>query len=396
MKKFLFLAMALVASLYGMAAVDFELDGINYGILSEDENTVEVVYNNGQYVGDVTIPARVSFNGTTYTVTAIHNQAFFKCADLYSVSIPATVTDLGQYTFSGCSSLQSVELPAGLTAVPNGTFYGCSSLQSITLPETVESIGDYGFSNCSSLSAINMPASVTSLGKAALMATSLQEFTVPQGVTELSPYVLALTTNLKTVDIHDGVTVIGECALQGNLSMTTVQLPASLNRIDASAFAQCLSLQEITVPDGITSLSAKCFYNDMALKKVVLGSGVTEIGDDCFARYKDTKDEPRLTDVYLKAETLVSGGGSFLDAACEQATLHVPSDLVEAYKAQADWARFSSITAIKDGELAGINAIIAAGKKHCNGMTYTVDGRLAPASFRGIVVKGGRKIVRLK
>ncbi len=395
MKKFLFLAMALLVSLCGMAAVDFEQDGISYAVISEDDLTAEVVYNNGAYVGDVTIPARVTFDGKTYTVTSIHNQAFFKCTDLYSVSIPATVTDLGQYTFSGCTSLQSVELPTGLTYVPNGTFYGCSSLQSIELPETVESLGDYSFSNCSSLSNINMPVGIKALGKSALMATALKEFAVPQGVTELAPYVLALTSKLETVTICEGVTSIGECALQGNLAMKTVQLPSSLKNIDASAFAQCLALEEIVVPDGVDALPAKCFYNDMALRKIVIGSGVTTIGEDCFARYKDTKDAPRLTDVYLKAEIVVSGGDSFLDEACSGATLHVPETLVSAYKSQADWARFGSIVAISDGEQTGIDNIAAEGKISDTN-TYTLDGKLAPMSFRGIVVKGDRKMLKLK
>ncbi len=395
MKKFIFLAMALIVSLCGMGAVDFEQDGISYAVISEDELTAEVVYNNGAYVGDVTIPARVTFDGKTYTVTSIHNQAFFKCTDLYSVSIPATVTDLGQYTFSGCTNLQTVELPAGLTFIPNGTFYGCTSLQSVELPETVESLGDYSFSNCSSLSNINMPVGIQALGKSALMATALTEFTVPQGVTELAPYVLALTTKLETVTIGEGVTSIGECALQGNLAIKTVQLPASLKNIDASAFAQCLALEEITVPDGVEALPAKCFYNDMALRKIVIGSGVTTLGEDCFARYKDTKDTPRLTDVYLKAETIVSGGDSFLDEACSGATLHVPEALVQAYKSQADWARFGNIVAISDGEQIGIEGIAADGKT-ADSKTYSIDGRLAPKSYRGIVVNGGRKILKLK
>ena len=357
MKKILFLAMALIVNLCAWSASDFEVDGISYAILSEEDLTAEVVYNEGAYVGDVTIPARVSFDGKTYTVAALHNQAFFKCADLYSVSIPATVSELGQYTFSQCTSLASVELPSGITAIPNGTFYGCSALTAIQLPETVESIGEYSFSNCSALKDINMPAGITFIGKCALMATALESFTVPQTVTELSPYVLALTTNLKTVTLHDGVKTIGECALQGNTAMTTIQLPAGLETIEASAFAQCQALEDITVPDGIKAIPTKCFYNDMALRRIVMGKNVSTLGAECFARYKSNTKAPKLQDVYLTADEIVTGGDSFIDEACAGATLHVPSALVEAYKADASWSRFSSIVAIQDGELDGIATV---------------------------------------
>ncbi len=394
MKKFLFLTLALMMSLFAMAATDFEVDGICYGILSEDELTAEVVYNNGAYEGDVTIPARVTNDGKTYTVTALHNQAFFQCTNLYAVSIPATVTDLGQYTFSGCTNLASVELPEGLTTIPNGAFYGCTALSAVTLPSSVEAIGDYGFSNCSSLKQINMPSALTWLGKAALMGTALEEFDVPQGVTELSPYVLALTTNLSKVTLHDGLIAIRECALQGNTTIKTIVLPTHLEVIEASAFAQCIALEDITIPDGITALPEKCFYNDMDLKRIVVGSGVTSIGADCFARYKGTTTAPKLADVYLTAPSMVSGGESFLDAACAQATLHVPATLVESYQALTDWGRFKQIVAIGDDELTHIGGILTA--PSADYKTYTLDGRLAPQGQRGIVIVNGKKVARAK
>ena len=395
MKKILFLFLALMTGLSVVAATDFEEDGISYAILSEDGLTAEVVYNNGAYVGDIAIPARVTHDGKTYTVTALHNQAFFKCTDLYAVSIPATVTDLGQYTFSGCTNLASLELPDGLTAIPNGTFYGCTALTAVTLPETVASLGDFCFSNCSSLSQINMPASISAMGKAALMGTALEQFVLPQGLAELPAYALSLTTRLTSVTLHEGTTAIGECALQGCTALKTVALPSSLQTIGASAFAQCLALEGMTVPDGVTALPDKCFYNDMSLQRIVVGSGVITIGADCFARYKNTTTAPRLADVYLTASAVVSGGESFIDAACAQATLHVPAALVDAYKAQTAWARFGSVVAIADGELTGIGNVTwqpASG----DGRAYTLDGRLAASGQRGIVIVNGKKTVRRK
>ncbi len=395
MKKILFLFLALVTGLSVVSAADFEEDGISYAILSEDGLTVEVAYNNGAYVGDIAIPARVEHDGKTYTVTALHNQAFFKCTELYAVSIPATVTDLGQYTFSGCTCLASLELPEGLAAVPNGTFYGCSALTAVTLPETVETLGDFCFSNCSSLSDVNMPSSLTKIGKAALMGTALEQFVLPQGVTELPAYVLSLTTRLTAVTLHEGTTAIGECALQGSTALKTVTLPASLETVSASAFAQCLSLETITVPDGVTALPDKCFYNDMNLRRIIVGSGVTTIGTDCFARYKTTTTAPRLADVYLTAPTVVSGGGSFIDEACAQATLHVPEPLVDAYKSQTDWARFGSVVAIADGELTGIGDIMLQ-PAAADSRAYTLDGRPAANDQHGIVIVNGRKVARGK
>ena len=373
-----------------LCAADFEEDGISYGVLSEDERTVEVANNNSAYVGDVVIPARVTHEGITYKVTAIHFQAFFKCTELHSVSIPATVSDMGQYSFTQCTSLQSVDLPANATDIPDGMFWGCSSLKSVTLPANIVSIGDYAFANCTSLEDVSMPDGVEYIGKAALMGTALKAFDVPHKVVDLSPFVLALTTKLETINIHDRVETIGECAFQGNTAVRMISLPDGLKSIDASAFAQCPALTSITIPDGIGSLPEKCFYNDMALQKVVLGRNVTEIGTECFARYKNTTAAPQLQDVYLLGDAVVSGGDAFIDEACGNATLHVKAELVETYRSQSGWQRFGSIVAISDDDFSGISSIEA----DCGNRTaavYTVDGKRLAHGKQSVVVAGGKK-----
>lgn len=373
-----------------LCAADFEEDGISYAILSETERTVEVVNNNSAYVGDVVIPARVSHEGITYKVTAIHFQAFFKCTELNSVSIPETVSDMGAYSFTQCTSLRSVDLPANATDIPDGLFWGCSSLKSVTLPEGIVSIGDYAFANCASLENVNMPDGVEYIGKGALMGTALKAFDVPRKVVDLSPFVLALTTKLETINLHDKVETIGECAFQGNTAVRTIILPDGLKRIDASAFAQCPALVSMTVPDGIGSLPEKCFYNDMALQKLVLGRNVTEIGADCFARYKNTTAAPQLQDVYLLGDAVVSGGDTFIGEACANATLHVKGELVETYRSQSGWQRFGSIVAISDEDFSGISSVRAGcGSKAAP--IYTVDGKRLSHGKQYVVVTNGKK-----
>lgn len=389
MKKLLSFVFAVMTSVFMMAA-DFEEDGISYGILSDDDRTVEVVNNNSAYVGDLVIPARVQHDGVMYTVVALHFQAFFKCADLYSVSIPETVEDMGEYSFTQCTSLQEVTLPSNAVSIPDGMFWGCSSLKKITLPDGVTQIGEYAFSNCSALEEINLPAGIDNIGKAAFMGTALKEFVLPDKVVDLSPFVLALTTRLEKVTLHDKLQTIGECAFQGNTAMRTVALPETLKSIAASAFAQCVALSEIRIPDGITAISDKCFYNDMALQTVVMGKAVTTIGSECFARYKNTATAPQLKDVYLCAPEIVSGGDSFIDEACRKATLHVPSELVEAYKAQPGWQRFS-VVAIKDGDLSAVEAVNAVAAKKSD-TCYTLDGKLIRLGGKGTVMYSGNRM----
>lgn len=83
-------------------AADFEVDGIYYNILSSEDKTVEVTSGSNKYSGAVTIPASVTYNSITYSVTSIGNGAFEGCHDLTSIEIPSSVTSIGNDAFSEC------------------------------------------------------------------------------------------------------------------------------------------------------------------------------------------------------------------------------------------------------------------------------------------------------
>ena len=83
------LAAVLMLCCATLSAHDFEVEGIYYNILSEEDRTVEVTYKgsysgeySGEYSGNVAIPANVTYNGTTYSVTTIGKSAFYRCEGL--------------------------------------------------------------------------------------------------------------------------------------------------------------------------------------------------------------------------------------------------------------------------------------------------------------------------
>ena len=159
------------------SAYDFEYRGIYYNITSSA--TVEVTLHssnkfingrpasNYSYSGKVIVPTTVSYNGQTYRVTSIGNNAFSWCEELTSITIPESVTSIGDGAFYECSSLTSITIPESVTSIGEEAFSWCSNLTSITIPESVTSIGEEAFSWCSNLTSITISEGVTSIGSSA-------------------------------------------------------------------------------------------------------------------------------------------------------------------------------------------------------------------------------------
>ena len=149
MKKILLILLIALASLPHLSAAvgdEFEFDGLNYKILSEDDLTVEVAKNSNAK-GNIAIPSIVTYNGTDYTVTSIGESAFSN-RPITNVTIPNSVTSIGASAFYCCRSLTSVTIPNSVTSIGNFAFYYCDSMTSVSIPNSVTSIGNSAFYYC--------------------------------------------------------------------------------------------------------------------------------------------------------------------------------------------------------------------------------------------------------
>ena len=118
------LFLAILYSFTTAYAYDFEVDGIYYNITSSTNNTVEVTYKDTNYESygeDVIIPSTVSRNGTTYTVTAIGDKAFYN-SSVSNVTISETITSIGDSAFCKCDELISITTLATTPPVLHDSF----------------------------------------------------------------------------------------------------------------------------------------------------------------------------------------------------------------------------------------------------------------------------------
>ena len=286
MKHLFTMLLALIAAT--ASAKDFEVDGIYYNILSEDDRTVEVTKGPDKYKGDIVIPAEVTYDGSTYSVTTIGENAFYHCYDLTSVSMPS-VTTIGDEAFSNCYDLTSVSMPS-VTTIGDGAFYNCSDLTSVSMP-SVTTIGDGAFERCFALTSVSMPASCTSIaGNPFQQCRSLEEIVVDENNPNFSSKdgvlydkymstLIACPGKKSSIDMSSSVTTIGDGAFSFCRALTSVSMP-SVTTIGDGAFYDCSDLTSVSMP-SVTTIGFEAFDSCSALTSVSMPVATT-IGDWAF------------------------------------------------------------------------------------------------------------------
>ena len=330
--KHLFTALLLLC-VTAATAHDFEMGGIYYNILSEDNKTVEVTYKgtfyfeySNEYSGSVVIPETVTHNGTTYSVTSIGGSAFEGCAGLTSIEIGNSITSIGTYAFYGCTGLinivvdegnstydsrdncnaiietatnkliagcRNTVIPNSVTSIGGSAFERCAGLTSIEIGNSITSIGTYAFYGCTGLTSITIPNSVTSIGDAAFAyCPGLTSIIVESGnmyydSRDNCNAIIETATNTllagcQNTIIPNDVTSIGTSAFHGCTGLTSITIPNSVTSIGELAFHGCTGLTSITIPNSVTSIGAWAFQNCSGLTSIEIGNSVTSIGDYAF------------------------------------------------------------------------------------------------------------------
>ena len=373
MRKF-YLKQLLTALLLLCSAIasahDFKVGAIYYDITDAVNKTVAVTYRgsssdtySNEYSGAVTIPSSVTYNGKTYRVTSIGNEAFALCNSLANITIPNSVTSIGEYAFEDCSSLTSIKIPNNVTSIGSGAFALCNNLASVTISGSVTSIEDYAFFGCWSLTSITIPKSVTSIGNSAFAScSSLTSIKIPNSVTSIGSNAFALCTNLESITIPNSVTSIGNEAFFGCWSLKSITIPKSVTSIGNEAFSECWSLTSITIPKSVTSIGNEAFYKC----------------DNITAVYSESATPPVIKEIYTFSNTVY-----------KSATLYVPIGAKAAYEEAQGWKKFVNIVEMDFTAIGDIEADGTAGSD----AIYNLNCQRVENPTKGIYIVNGKKVV---
>ena len=171
MKRLLFTFFAVMCCMMMAKAAEFTENGITYNVTSD--NTVEVIL--APFKNAIVIPATVTYDDVTYSVTSIGDWAFKNCI-LTSIALPNSLESIGENAFRDCPVLTSVTIPGSVTSIGGFAFENCQSLASVIIQDGVKSIGEEAFRNCPVLTSITIPSSVMYIRNSAFSEnTALQQ-----------------------------------------------------------------------------------------------------------------------------------------------------------------------------------------------------------------------------
>ena len=249
-------------------------------------NTVKVTYDQwhfNTYVGDYVVPETVTYEGVTYTVTAIGELAFGGCeGELNSVIVPNTVTTIERSAFESSAKLRTVVLPNSVDTIAPRTFANCPKLSSVRLPEGITYIPNFMFERCESLTSFTIPPTVTHIGESAFNNSGIVISSIPESVTSIGNNAFYYCEGITSMVIPNTVTSLGWGVFCFCRELQSIQLPDNLEAIPATFLKNCFALSSITIPESVTSIGEEAFSGCTHLTSVVIPEAVTSMGNGVF------------------------------------------------------------------------------------------------------------------
>lgn len=180
------------------------IDNVFY-ILNERRHTATVTYKNfhyNSYSGDVVIPSTIDYEGNTYVVNYIGEDAFRNCTELTSVKIGKNVEIISSYSMRAVPCNVTFEEGSKLKTIESYAF-AKSTMTEMKIPDGCKTIDEGAFSSCKKLALLDIPASVTTISKLAFEScTGLKNVYVYWTDPEAYPTTIFQNINCAKVKLH--------------------------------------------------------------------------------------------------------------------------------------------------------------------------------------------------
>ena len=208
-------------------------------------------------------------------MTSIPSSAFSDCSELLSIKLPDNIISINDTAFARCQSLREIHIPASIESIGTRVFYYCQSLREIHIPANTESIGNGAFESCTKLTTVTfgkeskLRTIAGSYGNSSsycygtfMSCQNLSAIEIPASVETIEAAAFHNCKSLATVTFEkkSRLRTIGGGYVSASKShygafsnctvLTDIEIPASVETIETAAFMGCSSLQTVTFEKG--------------------------------------------------------------------------------------------------------------------------------------------------
>lgn len=267
-----------MASITASAQVEFEQAPFKFKQIAPTKVEVSSASQKdaGQtMITEYDVPSTVTYDGVTYTVTAIGEDAF-KWRTAEKITLPETIDTIRANGFN-TFDVGEIALPKGLRYIGDRAFSSCK-FTSIVIPDGVEELGNGAFFACKSLASVTLPSKLKTLGPSAFYGCAMTGITLPSQLTEIPASAFQRCESLETVTIQSDITAVGKQAFLNCKRLKSVNLPSSVQEIGYEAFCNT-ALESFTLPKGVTTLGTEFISN------APVSAFAVEEGNEGFAAY---------------------------------------------------------------------------------------------------------------
>ena len=341
------------------------------------------------FMGEIADWCDIKFGGAYANPMSASKNLYLNNQEVKDLVIPNTVDSIHAYAFDCGNSITSVALPNSVVYIGEGAFYR-TYINEIIIPKSVTSIEERVLSGCNALTSIiveegnpvydsrdNSNAIIETNSNTLIAGCATTD--IPNTIIHIGPNAFSYLSSLNTIEIPNSVITIGDHAFYACSSLVSITIPNNVTSIGRWALYACYSLNSIVVEEGNSVYDSRNNCNAIietatnslivACQNTVIPEGVTNIGENAFFNCDALINSNALTSIVLP--NTIESIEAFAFSMCSSldtiycyaitppttnqyafdnynATLYVPCESLEAYKAHEVWGRFNTILCLED------------------------------------------------
>ncbi|MBQ4072554.1 MAG: leucine-rich repeat domain-containing protein [Clostridia bacterium] len=246
------------------------------------------------------------------SVTTIGKDSFYNCSTITNVAIPNTVKKIEDNAFDKCTGIKEITIPSSVEEIVGTPFVRCSNLTTINVSASNKKYKSIDGNLYEKLDGGGIKLVQYAVGK------KETTFTIPSEVKSLNFYAFWGNTSLKNIIANDkdGYFVTKDGNLYSNYGKRLFQyacgktdaeftISEGVEEISDSGCSYCTHLKKVNLPSTLITIGYNSFQCCENLQEIVIPASVTEIEKNAFWGCKNLKTVYNLSklDIQKGADT---------------------------------------------------------------------------------------------